>query len=100
MSTSNLMYPDPNRPIYMNWLPADARHALSIFDRGGPLVDCETGQVVVLSAMRASLWSQLVQLPEGAWLEGRPEAASPAARPAASFEQAARAAWQAEAVAA
>jgi hypothetical protein len=92
----------PEHPVYMNWRPADASHALGIFECGGPLVDADTGRVTILPTIEPEYWSQLANLPSWAWREGRPRGPepTPAAPEPASYEQAARAAWSQMAVAA
>jgi len=88
----------PDAPCTVNWRPEDAGHAFRIYECGGPLVDPVTGGVIALAAFRTEFWTQFVTLPPGANPE--PYASRPATKAAPSFITAARAAWQAQAVAA
>lgn len=91
-----MTYKPPTIPSQINWVPEDARHALSIYEPGGPLVDPNTGRVIFLASMSNDVWTQLVELPPGANPEPIP--VEPAT-PATAYLHAAKAAWK-EAVAA
>jgi hypothetical protein len=89
MRSQKIKYPPV--PSQVNWRPLDHETALNVFDLGGPLVDPDTGRVILLASTSDAFWSQLVRLPEGANPE--PVPLRPLAPPPARL-QAARAAWK------
>ena len=83
--------------MFYNWKPANWASANALHDFGGPLVDVDTGQVIVLANLSPELWTKLagIELPPGAWAHPRPPEGwvEPAPLDPESFMTAARGAW-------
>lgn len=52
--------------LYMSWRPATQYDALIIHDLGGPLIDHDTGQVLIDATLAPEHWAKLVGLPADA----------------------------------
>lgn len=73
-------------PQFMEWRPATQFDALTIAECGGPLIDHDTGQVMIEATLRPEAWIVLAGLPKGTnpypvGSAAPPEPAAPAPKP-------------------
>lgn len=52
--------------LFMSWRPATQYDALMIHDLGGPLIDHDTGQVLITAELVPEHWAKLAGLPADA----------------------------------
>lgn len=64
---------------FVEWRPASLTDSLRIFEMGGPLVDEDTGQVIVEAALPERAWMQLigVDAPAAAAAAAAPKTSTP-----------------------